>query len=97
MFSLPPVFLLNYNPKGPRTQIIGFEGPNAINIIVFGPQSPVIWVLGPLDPWFSETIMYFLFSLSSSSEIYMGEGIWVVDFSKTNWVWRRGMLRSCLK
>ena len=24
-------------PKGPRTQIIGFQGPNTINIIVFGP------------------------------------------------------------
>ena len=24
-------------PKGPRTQIIGFEGPNTINIMVFGP------------------------------------------------------------
>ena len=24
-------------PKGPRTQIIGFQGLNAINIIVFGP------------------------------------------------------------
>ena len=25
------------NPKGPRTQIIGFQGPNTINIIIFGP------------------------------------------------------------
>ena len=25
------------NPKGPRTQIIGFQGPNTINVIVFGP------------------------------------------------------------
>ena len=24
-------------PKGPRTQVIGFQGPNAIGIIVFGP------------------------------------------------------------
>ena len=24
-------------PKGPRTQIVVFEGPNTINIIVFGP------------------------------------------------------------
>ena len=24
-------------PKGPRTQIIGLQGPNTINIIVFGP------------------------------------------------------------
>ena len=26
-----------YIPKGPRTQIIGFWGPNTMNIIVFGP------------------------------------------------------------
>ena len=25
------------SPKGPRTQRIGFWGPNTINIIVFGP------------------------------------------------------------
>ena len=25
------------NPKGPRTQIIGSQGPNSINVIVFGP------------------------------------------------------------
>ena len=25
------------SPKGPRTQIIGFKGPNSIHIIVFGP------------------------------------------------------------
>ena len=27
----------NHYPMGPRTQIIGFLGPNTINIIVFGP------------------------------------------------------------
>ena len=37
----------NY-PKGPRTQITGFQGPNTINSIVFWPQNPIIWVLGPL-------------------------------------------------
>ena len=30
------VVYYNY-PKGPRTQIIGSEGPNTMNIIVFGP------------------------------------------------------------
>ena len=32
-------------PKGPRTQIIGFEGPNTSSIIA---KDPMIWVLGPL-------------------------------------------------
>ena len=36
------------NPKGPKTQIIGFQGPNTIDGIVFGPLNPVIRVLGPL-------------------------------------------------
>ena len=27
---------------------MGFWGPKNINIIVFGPQNPIIWVLGPL-------------------------------------------------
>ena len=36
------------DPKGPRTQIIGFQGPNSNNVIVFGPENPIIWVLGPL-------------------------------------------------
>ena len=35
-------------PKGPRTQIKGFEGPNAISIIVFGPLNLFLGVLGPL-------------------------------------------------
>ena len=35
------------NPKGPRTQIIGFWGPDIISVII-EPQSPFIWVLGPL-------------------------------------------------
>ena len=26
-----------YSPKGPRTQIIGFKGPNTINLLAFGP------------------------------------------------------------
>ena len=34
--------------KGPRTQIIGFEGPNTITFMEFGPKAPIIWVLGPL-------------------------------------------------
>ena len=35
-----------YNPKGPRTQIK--NSPNTSKISVFGHQSPMIWVLGPL-------------------------------------------------
>ena len=34
----------------PRTQIVGFLGQNTTDIadiVVFGPQSPIIWVLGP--------------------------------------------------
>ena len=27
----------NSNPKGPRTQTIGFQGPNTIALVVFGP------------------------------------------------------------
>ena len=34
--------------KGPRTQIIGFYGPNTIVFMVFGRLNPIIWVLGPL-------------------------------------------------
>ena len=33
-------------PKGPRTQMVGFSGPNTSNSIVFGPSSPTIRVLG---------------------------------------------------
>ena len=32
---------LNRFPKGPRAQIIGFEGSNTIDIIVFGPYIPL--------------------------------------------------------
>ena len=35
-------------PKGPRTQIIGFQGPSTATLLVFGPRKPIIWVLGPL-------------------------------------------------
>ena len=28
---------INICPKGPRTKIMGLEGPNTINILVFGP------------------------------------------------------------
>ena len=50
-------------PKGPRAQMIGFCCPNITICMVFVPQKPVIWVLGPLgivseqnfkypsDPW----------------------------------------------
>ena len=34
---------LEYNPKGPRTQITGFWGPNTIN-------SPETLLFGSLDP-----------------------------------------------
>ena len=34
--------------KGPRTQIIGFQGKNIIILMVLGPQSPITGVLGPL-------------------------------------------------
>ena len=36
--------------KGPRTQIIGFQGPNTIICVVFGPG---IWSLKPyyFGPW----------------------------------------------
>ena len=34
-------------PTGPRTQIVGFEGPDTIMLVVLGPQSPIFWVLGP--------------------------------------------------
>ena len=44
------MFLLTF-AKGPRAQIIGFEGPNTINVIVVGPYYPIIWVLGPLGFW----------------------------------------------
>ena len=35
--------------EGPRPQIIRFLGPNATIKLVFGPESPIIWVLGPLE------------------------------------------------
>ena len=28
--------------------MMGFGGPNTINIVVFGPSNPILWVLGPL-------------------------------------------------
>ena len=34
--------------KGPRTPIIGFQGPNTMNISVVGLQHAILWVLGPL-------------------------------------------------
>ena len=30
-----------------RTEIIGFQSPNTIDSIVFGPYNPFIWILGP--------------------------------------------------
>ena len=35
-------------PKGPRAQIIGYQGPSTTILMVFGPYNPIIWVLGPL-------------------------------------------------
>ena len=37
------VLFLGAYPKRPGTQITGLQGPE-----VFGPKSPIIWVLGPL-------------------------------------------------
>ena len=34
-------------PKGPSTQIVGFQGPKTIQSMDFGTQNPTIWVLGP--------------------------------------------------
>ena len=34
-------------PKGPRTQIIGFEGSDTMILAVFGPKTKL---LGSLDP-----------------------------------------------
>ena len=33
----------SFYPEGPRTPIIGFQGPNTLMSMVFGPQSP--WTL----------------------------------------------------
>ena len=42
------IFGFEANPKGPRTQIMGFESLSSIILMVFlGTQSPMIWVLGP--------------------------------------------------
>ena len=35
------------NPKGPSTQIVGFQGPKTIQSMGFGTKDPAIWVLGP--------------------------------------------------
>ena len=43
------VTIMQLNPRGPRTQIIGPHGPNTIISMVFGPGSPSIWVLGLKD------------------------------------------------
>ena len=32
-------------PKGARTQIIEFKGPNTIVLLVFGHENPITWVL----------------------------------------------------
>ena len=52
--------------KGPRTQIIGFQGPNTILSMLFGLCSPVIWVLGPLGLSSILTLDEFAASVSSS-------------------------------
>ena len=48
-----------YSPKGPRTQITGFEGPNAYNI-------NGIWALKPyyLGPWTLRVVIMSLRFLS---------------------------------
>ena len=33
------------NP-GPRAQVIGLQGPNTSNALVYGRKNPIIWVLG---------------------------------------------------
>ena len=35
------------NPQGPRTPILGLHVPEAIQAVVFGPENPIISVLGP--------------------------------------------------
>ena len=39
----PEIFKVH--PKGPRTPRMGLQGPNTIMLMLFGPQSPSIWVL----------------------------------------------------
>ena len=41
---------LGLSPTIPKTQIIGFEGPNTIVLMYLGPKPPppITWVLGPL-------------------------------------------------
>ena len=34
---MPECINVLFNTKGPRTEIMGFEGPNTIMLIVFGP------------------------------------------------------------
>ena len=47
-FHIPHVVTCMGYPKGPRTQMLGPYVPNTIQIILFGPQYPIIWILGPL-------------------------------------------------
>ena len=37
-----------YAPKGPRTQIMGFQASNTIILMVFGPYKTLVF--GSLDP-----------------------------------------------
>ena len=34
-------------PKGPRSQIVGFQSPKTIQSMDLGTKNPTIWVLGP--------------------------------------------------
>ena len=45
--SEPNPAMLEGYPKGPSTQIVGFQGPKTIQSMDFGTQNPTIWVLGP--------------------------------------------------
>ena len=46
-YRLPGLGLRVYDRLGPRTQIIGFQGPNTIDIIIFGPQTLLCRSLDP--------------------------------------------------
>ena len=54
-------------PKGPRTQIIGFQGPNPIIFMVSG-QNATLGVLGPLG------------SSGTTSICKVGRGVRVLAF-----------------